>query len=119
MPDRFSPAGAFRHRVTVLTRTTAAANELGEKVPSPAGGTPGQTVFAIIRTLTARERLNADEAFQDVTHEVRVRYGVTVTHHDALQYADPVKGNRVFYIEGLYDIDERRVELVLMCRELQ
>lgn len=106
-----SPAGDLKHRVTILRRISNATSDLGEpiEVDIDAG-----TVWARVKPLTARDRLQGAELYQDVSHEVRIRYRDDITSADLLDFR-----GRKLTIESLIDIEEQHVELVLLCSEIQ
>jgi SPP1 family predicted phage head-tail adaptor len=91
-----------------MNRTTT-TNELGENVAS---ATAGVTVFAKISPLTATEMVNADQIYMDATHEIRVRWPLSITSQDAFSF----KG-RIFNILGIRNILERNIELAIIVKE--
>ena len=64
--------GRLRHRVTVQGETLGASNGRGGRA-LPTVSTIG-TVWAAVEPLDERERLQAQQTEQNVSHRVRVRY---------------------------------------------
>lgn len=72
------------------------------------------TVWAAIEPLTGREFFQAQQVQAEVSHKITMRHytGITISPKDRLLY-----GTRVFRIESMLNVEERSIELVLMCRE--
>lgn len=66
-----------------------------------------------IEPLTARELFAQQQVQAQVTHRVRMRYWSSVTHTCRLR-----TGSRVLNIVAVRDIDDRHVELELLCVEV-
>ena len=101
-------AGKLRHQVK-LQRVTVAADSHGDQTKT---WTDLATVRASIEPLSGRELVNAQAMQSDVTHRVRMRYvaGVQTKHRIAF-------GSRVFDIRAVRDIDERNLELEMLCTD--
>lgn len=106
--------GNLRHQVTL--------ENPGPRVPDAEGGyteawtplTPSP-VWASIQPATARdlERRVASTMQSTATHIVTMRFHPQVTTKTRLTF-----GNRVFFVSGVQNTDERNVELVLACQEI-
>lgn len=73
------------------------------------------TVWAEIRALTARERIQAMQTTADVSHEVTLRYVPGVTAAMSVEH----EGRTFEIIAQPIDPDERHELLKLLCLELQ
>ena len=102
-------AGKLRHRLTVQT-VTGAQDRYGE--PSDTWADT-RVVWAQVTPLTGDELIVARQVTPEVTHDIRMRYGVTVTPANRLLW-----GTRVFGILAVLNIEERNRELQLLCKEL-
>jgi len=72
-------------------------------------------VWASIVPLQGREYYDAKQVVADVTHKIRTRYVADVTAKMRVKF-----GSRTFQIESPpINVEERNVELVLMCRETE
>lgn len=106
--------GDLRHQVTLKNP--------GPRVPDGEGGyTESQIelspspVWASIQPATARdlERRVASTMQASASHIVTMRYHPQVTTKTQLLF-----GDRVFFVNGVQNTDERNVELVLACQEI-
>lgn len=101
-------AGKLRHPIIIQekvrvepgdgTWTTAAANVA--------------TVWGAVVPLSGRELFEAQQVVPDTTHRVEIRYypGLTASHqllHDG----------RVLQIQSVIDVDERKIDHHVMCKE--
>lgn len=101
-------AGRLRHRV-VLQRRGPGNDSHGQ----PDGAwTTVLKAWAAVEPLSGRELLAAMEAGATVTHRVRLRWRDGVLPVDRVLHRD-----RALEVESVIDVDERRIELVLMTRE--
>lgn len=90
--------------------------------------------YANIKPLTFRERTEGMQVRPDVTHKVKLRFREDLQERDRLLFDSgaldievaitmpddqkrTVFGSRVLSIEGIGDIDERRREMELICRD--
>jgi len=103
-----TPAGERRRQI-----------QLQSPNPQPLGGeityTTYQTVYAKIETLKADETYSDAQYLPEATHRVNTRYlpGVTIKANHRVLY-----GSRVFEIKAVVNLDERNVEIDLLCLEL-
>ena len=108
-------AGVFKHRVTIHPRTTTVNSTSGENVQADATTYPH---WGFVTPLTAKELVNAQQLYSDVTHLVKLRYDSltsTMTHLDAIEYPP----GHILEIEGLIDKEAAHIELWAYCREAQ
>jgi head-tail adaptor len=97
---------------------------VGPTVPDGEGGfTQTPTVLAsrvaaavVPATAQALERLTANTVASSASHLVTLRYRAGITTQTALVFHDGPT-DRPMAITGLYDPEERHVELVLACVE--
>ena len=103
-------AGKLRHRVIVERFTESQDATTGEPAEtwSPAGA-----VWALVEPLAGQELFEAKRIQPEVTHRVTIRYGSDVTTRDRL-----VWDGRTFGILSALNIEERRREVQLSCKEL-
>ena len=101
-------AGDLRHRVTIQAATTV-DNAAGEPVPTWADVA---TVDAAIRPSTPREVAYAQGLAAVTKHTVTIRYRPGVTPKHRLKFC-----GRVLSIAGVIDVEERNVELQILCSE--
>lgn len=107
MPMR---AGRLRHRVTIQSPTDS-ADAQGGLVETFANG---NTVWASIETLSGRELVYAAQSNSQATCLVRMRYDSTVNERTRLLF-----GTRALGVESVNNVDERKAEMVLMCKEIR
>lgn len=101
-------AGILRQRIELQARTDA-VNAYGETVPSWA---TYATVWAAVQPIGVREMLIAQQINSQVTHHVRIRYKQNIRPTQRIKW-----GRRYFDINGVRDVNESHVELVLDCVE--
>lgn len=100
--------GNLRHRVTVA-KYTETKGTTGQVIKSY---TDSATRWAMIKSLTTRELLQAQQIHAEMTHEVWLRYPLNVSPKDRVTF-----GERIFEILGVQNIDERNRFIKLMCVE--
>lgn len=102
-------AGRLRHQVTIEQRSST-PDTFGE--PANTWSTLYADQPASIDPISARELIAAGAIQSEATHRVRMRYvaGVQTKHRI-------VFGTRVFDIRAVRDVEERNVELELLCSE--
>lgn len=103
-------AGLLRHRVTIQARSVvrdAAGGEAETWVDQP------PPVWARVRPLNGRELLSANQIQAETTHEVTMRYRPGLTSAHRLLF-----GTRILHIAAPpANVDERGIELVMLCKE--
>lgn len=108
--------GALRHRVTLRTPAAPVPDGEGGYTQTPttlASRVPASVVLATARSL---ERLAANTVASMASHLVTLRYLAGVTTKTELVFHDGAT-DRPMSITGLFDTEERHVELVLACVE--
>ena len=73
------------------------------------------TVWAAVEPLGVRESFLAAQAQSSTTHKVTIRYSSDVAAVVASWRV--LFGSRVFVVDGARNVDERNVDIVLMCTE--
>lgn len=100
--------GRMRHRVTIQSQSTAQDGH-GQPVDT---WTDVQSVWASIRPISSKEYYAASGERGEITHEIKIRFGATVSSEDRIVY-----GTRVFDIMPPFDVDERNRFLVVRAIE--
>jgi len=98
---------AMRHRIT-LQSPSAELDATGQ----PASWNDVATVWAAVEPLRGREYFAAQQVNAETTTRIRIRYRAGVTSAMRGRY-----GSRTYDIVSVIDVDERHVELQLMCTE--
>ena len=101
-------AGALRHRVKL---------EQATKTPDGGGGSSivwdeVASLWVAIKPLSGRELLTAGQFASRLTHEIIMRYRVSVLPEMRLR-----KGSRLFAIKAVIDVDEKQTWLRVLCEE--
>lgn len=102
-------AGALRHRITIQEDKGATVNALNERVE---GWTTLTTRYGSVEPLTGRELWTAQQVQADITHKIRMRYyaGMKPTMRLVFQ-------GRIFNIGSIRNLEEKREELEIFCKE--
>lgn len=109
-----APSGPMRHKVTVLSPSTARDSDTGEPTHSSTAWGTHATVWARFRSLQGQERFAAQQNYGTVTHELETRYASTL----ALTSDKRVKkGSRYFDIKAAMNVDERNRVYRLLVEE--
>lgn len=98
----------MRHRVT-LQRRTVTNDSYGQ--PIETWSTVGD-VWAEIKPLSGRQLETLAEQFEDITHQITLRYSADIDAKDRLVYRD-----RYFEVLHVINFDERDRELRVMAVE--
>jgi SPP1 family predicted phage head-tail adaptor len=104
-------SGRLRHQIT-LQSPSRTRNAVGEPVTT---WTDVATVWASVGPLSARDLFAAQQWQAEVTHRVRIRYAPDVA--DVQDSWRVLFGSRVLVIRTVRNIDERNVEIELLCSE--
>lgn len=104
-------AGRLDQRV-ILQSPAGSRDAVGERTTT---WTNVATVWASIGPLSVRDLLAAGQTQSEVTHRVRIRHSSTVAAIDASWRV--LFGARILVIQGVRNIDERDVEIELLCSE--
>jgi SPP1 family predicted phage head-tail adaptor len=89
------------------------------ETPDQAGGvlrrwTAIASVWSDVATLSAQQRLEAEQIGQTVTHRVTLRWRAGLTTKQRLR-----RGTQIFLIRGVQDPDDRRRRLICNCEEIK
>ncbi len=101
--------GELRHRVTIQqSQETVDA----DKTPS-LSWVPVATVWAAVEPINGREYIQLKQTNATLTTCIRIRYRSGFTPAMRIVY-----GTRIFDINDVIDVNERHVEIHLMCTEV-
>lgn len=124
-------AGRNRHRVAIQ-RATTTKGRFNETVKTWLDGT---IVYANVTTVSGRERVEAQQVRPEITHRVFIRWMEDVKEEDrilmdsdaldvevGMPFGDDderraVFGSRVLEIGAVMDLQERRREMELQCKD--
>lgn len=101
-------SGKLRHAVTIQSVTESRDAHGGTTLT---WGT-FHACHAAISPITGKEYLQASQVQAQVTHRIRVRRYAGITPRMRVLF-----GTRVFAVELVRDLEERRAEVELLCRE--
>ena len=99
----------LRHRVTIQEKA-AVTDSFGEEIND---WSDVCTVWAAVEPLKGREFFAAQKENAETTVRITIRYRFGITADMRVLYC-----NNVYEINAIIDLEERHVELQLMCREL-
>ena len=102
-------SGQLRHRIIIQVATEVQAATTGEVTKTWA---TWQTVWASIEPISGREYWQAQQTHAELTHKLRIRYLPSLTVRHRVLF-----GTRVLEINAVQNLDERNIEMVLLCRE--
>ena len=102
-------AGRLRHNVTIQQDTGSVRDASGH--PTPSWTTLVQCP-ASVEPLSGQEFWTAQQMAAGVTHRVRIRYYPGITSQMRVLHR-----NRYLNIEAVRNLDERDIELELLCKE--
>jgi len=102
------PIGDLRHRI-VFEQPVEVDDGHGGHVVSWA---TFATVWAAVEPISGREYFEAHQMQREVTHRVKIRSLPGLDENMRIIFND-----RVFEIESIIDLDERRYFMELLCRE--
>ncbi len=100
--------GKLRHRIEIQSLTTT-DDDIGH--PAKTYSTR-DTVWALIRPLSGREKIAAEQVAAEITHKVTIRYYDSISPKCRIKF-----GGRYFDINFIGDYDERNEYMELMCTE--
>lgn len=106
--------GKRRHLVTLQSSTNAEGSD-GDFDTTWAALTPSQ-IYAAIEPATAQrlERIGHGAVIAEATHLVTIPYVPNVTTHARVLFND-----RALNVVGVSNVEERNVELILVCVEVE
>jgi len=100
--------GKLNKRI-IIQQTTMTQNGYGEPIDS---WSTFATVWASLEPVQGREFWAQQQVQSEVTIRIRIRYFSGVTSAMRILY-----GSRIFTIQSVIDVQERHVEMQLMCSE--
>ena len=100
---------ALKHRVTVQ-QNQPTINAFGEETEQ---WVTIATVWASVEPLKGREFFAAQKENAETTVRITIRYRMGITADMRIKF-----GNKVFEINAVIDVEERHIELQIMCMEL-
>jgi len=99
----------LRHRV-IIQQNQPTINAFGEETEQWADIA---TVWAAVEPIKGREFFAAQKENAETTVRITIRYRTSITADMRILY-----GNKNYEINAIIDVEERHVELQLMCQEL-
>lgn len=102
-------AGPLRQRITIEQRTLGASSETGEPLRV---WTTFTTAWASVSPMSAKELFFAEAVTPEATHLITMRYQAGVTSAMRVKHR-----GRYLNIVSIRNIDERRREIELLCKE--
>lgn len=113
-PTATTPAGRYRHRVTLQRRSTLQPEGWDEHGQPPDSWEDVSERWAEVRETGGSEQQFADGVQAAVTHEVRMRYDPLLAPSPKMRL---LYRGRVLQIGGVTNPDGRKVESRLQCSE--
>ncbi len=104
-------AGKLRHPISIQQDAGNTKDAAGHRIANWTE-ISGGAVWASVEPLTGRELYMAMQVQAQVTHKIKIRYVSGVTPKMRVVY-----GSRNFNIESVLNIEERNIEMHLMCKE--
>lgn len=101
--------GQLRHRITIQQKTRV-QNEYGEEI---ADWVDVASVWASVNPISGREFFAAEAVNSEVTHKINMRYRSGITPDMRVKFKE-----RYFQIIVVMNLQEKNVELQLLCKEL-
>ena len=106
-------AGELRHRVTIQAVTDGLGTAGGPTETWADVATVWAAVESVLNRVAATEYMEAQQVEAQALTRIRIRYRAGVTPKHRVLW-----GTRVYNILAVNNVDERNIELHLMCREL-
>jgi SPP1 family predicted phage head-tail adaptor len=97
------------HQVEIQQNSSPTRNAAGEEVPN---WVAFATRYAAISTLSGRELMAAQARNSETTHSIEFRYLAGLTQQMRIKF-----GTRIFVITGINDVDMRRTDHIVECKE--
>lgn len=101
--------GEMRHRITIQI-LSASKDSFQQEIK---GWTNFETVWAKIEPLSGREFFEAQQMNAEITHRITMRYMKGLNPKMRIMY-----GERIFDIKTILNIEEKNIELQILCKEL-
>jgi len=99
----------LRHRV-IIQQNQPTINAFGEETEQ---WVDVATVWAAVEPIKGREFFAAQKENAETTARISIRYRTGILADMRILY-----GNKIFEINAIIDVEERHIELQLMCQEL-
>ena len=99
----------LRHKITIQ-KSISTIDSFGSEVNA---WSDVCTVWASIEPIKGREFFAAQKENAETTVRICIRYRTGISADMQILY-----GNKVFEINAIIDVEERHIELQLMCKEL-
>lgn len=103
--------GALRHLITI--RQPAVPGDIIRGQADQPAVTIADKTPASIEPLDGRELFEAQQMSANISHRIRLRYRAGVKPTQQVLF-----GARVFEISSVINVEERNIELRLLCQEL-
>lgn len=110
--NRLFDIGKLRHRVSIYAVTRKDDGAGGFERQDPSGATKINDYWANIEPVSAKERQWGEQFTELTTHKCWLRYNPLVTEGMILRFR-----NVDYYVEQVYDPDNRQEWLILTLRE--
>ena len=102
-------AGTLRHRVTIQEKEITRDSYGGEQIT----WADVATVWAAVEPLAGREFMEGRRLDAELSTRIRIRYRSGLAPTQRVTW-----GDHTYDIQAVIDVDTRRREVYLMCREL-
>jgi SPP1 family predicted phage head-tail adaptor len=102
-------AGQLRHPISFISDDIVSQDDSGGIVRSPR---IHARAWAEVTELSGTELVQAQQKKPNSTHQVRTRFVANVDSTMKIRHQA-----RILNIEGIEDIGDRHIELVILCRE--
>ena len=100
--------GKLRHRIEIQSYSTS-ADDVGQPIKS---WSTDMTVWAWVRPMSGREKMNVGQAVGEITHKITIRYNDSIAVINRIKF-----GSRYFDINFIGNYDERNVFMEIMATE--
>lgn len=109
----YTPSGARRHTVHLTRPGTPVSDSDGSYTTAPVALVPATALAAILpATVAEMERVAAGTLVASASHLIRLPYHPQITTQTTVTF-----NGRFFEVVGVRNLEERNVELVLICVE--
>lgn len=108
--------GKMRHKITIHNLVENQSTATGEIVKS---WSTGASVWASIEPLQGRELWKIQQIQAMIDTKITVRYSPETASITAKSMLSHSSGNQDYYVEYPINVEERNVELQLMCFRVQ
>jgi SPP1 family predicted phage head-tail adaptor len=117
--DLVIKSGDLRHRVQIQTPIDI-QNNLGEIIEDPdsVGWSTVATIWAAIEPMTGNEFWAAGRYEHEVDTTIRIRYRSGLNNTMQIIWTDSAGQTHTYHIHGIIDIDQRHIQIRLICKEV-